>query len=234
MKKGILILTLALFIQPSFSNDIMEDFDSLGGNKILFDKASELKPDMKVQAVQNRIINRIKRHEFHSDISSVIGGEAYLNSGHVGFGYQYHINPRWSVGAKYSYQMNELNKEGQALLDLSTGQAEELKIGLIPDINWVKQSYMAIVNWYPFYGKVNVFEKSIVHFDVYGLFGAGQVDLRRGTSPTITAGLGIGLWISQHLTGRIEYRYQTYKSESLLLKRDMHISQASFSVGYML
>lgn len=227
-------LFIVLLGQLAVSADVMQDFDSLGGNKILIDKAKAITPDANIQVVQDRVVQRTRRHEFYPESGYVIGGEAFLNTSSMSGNYQFHINPHWSVGAKYSYFFNSLNNEGQQMLDYATGKAEEAELPMIPDLNWQKQSVMAVTNFYPFYGKMNVFGKAIVHFDIYALAGIGQVELRRNSTNTYMAGVGMGLWFSQHLTSRIEIRYQNYKSEALTTEKNMNLSSASFSLGYML
>jgi len=209
----------------SVQADIMEDFDSLGGNDVLLEKAQALNPETKIKIVQGRVVNRHSRHEFFPEYGHVIGGEAYLNTQYLGVNYNYHFNPHWSVGLKYANYMNELGSEGKNLIK---------KFGYIPEMDWPKQSYMGVVNYYPLYGKFSFFEQGIVHFDFYMLAGYGNIDLKSGGTDALTAGAGIGFWFSQHLTSRMEVRYMSYASQRFTGGTHMELTVASFSMGYLL
>ena len=58
--------------------------------------------------------------------------------------------------------------------------------------------------------------------------------LRSGTKPTYTAGGGLGMWFSQHLTSRLEARYQTYQAERFSGTQKMDLTVLSLQIGYLL
>ena len=91
-----------------------------------------------------------------------------------------------------------------------------------------------MVNFYPIYGKMNLYDLGIVHFDIYALGGYGNIDLRSGTTSTYTAGGGFGMWFSQHLTSRLEARYQNYQAERFNGKQNMDLTVLSLQIGYLL
>lgn len=241
MKLVLVVLSILSFAQFSLaqaevpadssqkSSGILQDFDSLGGNKVLLERAQVMTPDQRVSIVQNRIVDRHLRFEVAPELSMNLGGDAYVNSRAYGLNTQFHINPRWSLGLKYLYYNNSLSKEGQSLIDNTslTGQA------IVPDIDYPKGETMALVNWYPFYGKINFLDMGVVHFDIYGLLGAGQVALKSGTTTAYTTGGGIGFWISQHLTARAELRYETYKVQRLQQKDQLDVTTAGVQLGYL-
>jgi outer membrane beta-barrel protein len=221
-----IILGLTSFaIMNTSVADLMEDFNSLGGNNILLEQAQALNPDTKIEIVQNRIINRNLRNEFQFGYGNVIGGDAYLNSQYAGLDYGFHFNPRWSLGFKYSYYLNELASEGKHLIS---------QFGYIPELDWPKQSYQGVINYYPIYGKFNFFGIGIVHFDFYVLAGYGEIELKSGNTAAVTAGGGFGFWFSQHLTSRLEIRYLNYESERLAGAANMKLMVANFGLGYLL
>lgn len=236
MKQFFLLATLILSVQPSFA-DILKDFDSLGGNDVLLEKAQAIQPETRIEVVQDRVVKRRFRHEFSPEANSVIGGDAYLKTNNVGINYQFHINAKWSIGLKYNYAFNSLTAEGDAVINELSELTKDKNsdIAFIPEIDWPKQSYMGVVNWYPVYGKVNLHDLGVVHFDVYMLGGYGQVDLKSGNNQTTwTAGGGVGFWLSQHLTTRFEMRYQTYTTKRFTGEKAMDLTVAGFSLGYML
>ena len=80
-----------------------------------------------------------------------------------------------------------------------------------PGVDYAKDTWLAVANWYPIYGKMNLFDSTVSQFDIYFLGGAGQVNLSSGTAPTYTAGAGVGVWFTQHLATRLEARWQGYQ-----------------------
>lgn len=228
--KNFLLFFAGLTLSFAAFADVMEDFDSLGGNKVLLERAKDLNPEANVEIVQDRIVNRHHRLELAPEFGSVVGGNTYLTTMRMGLNAYYHFNPRWSLGAKYTYFNNTLSKDGESLIEDTkrTGKA------LVPEMDYPKQEYMAVLAWYPFYGKVNMLDKGIAHFDVYGQIGAGQVEILSGPTETYLAGVGIGFWISQHLTSRLEMNLQKYKTQRLMGENDMNLTQLSFQIGYLL
>ena len=181
MKLLLLFLSLGLITSSAAYADLMEDFDSLGGNKDLLETAKALKPESKIQIVQDRVVNRFKRHEFSSEFNHVAGGgNPYFDTNSGGVSCNFHFNPHWSLGAKYYYYFNQLTTEGADKISKGLSRnrnraPDEVGEAFIPDLNWPKQMYMANLNWYPIYGKMNVFDRGIVHFDVYTILGVGEV-----------------------------------------------------------
>ncbi|MCM2283032.1 MAG: outer membrane beta-barrel domain-containing protein [Bdellovibrionaceae bacterium] len=228
---GCLLLasTTLLSAENAHATDLMKDFDSLGGNDVLLERARELNPEANIRIVQDRVVNRRWREELTMEYGNVLGGDAYLATQNLGANYHVHITPRWSVGVKYNYAFNRLRDEGKYLIQDTSATGK----GVIPEMDHPKQSYMAVLNWYPIYGKMNLYDLGVVHFDVYALGGAGQVELKSGRTGTWTAGGGVGLWFSQHLTSRLEMRYQTYEANRYGGKRAMDLAVASFQMGFL-
>lgn len=212
--------------------DIMKDFDSLGGNQVLLEKARELNPDQRVVVVQDRIVPRRRQFEFAPEFSSVLGGDNFLVTRNANLNAHFHFNPQWSVGAKYSQMFNRLSQDGENLLTdtalISRGRA------LVPDIDFPKSQWLLTLDYYPVYGKMNFFNRGIVHFDVYGLLGGGRIELSSGSTSTWTAGGGVGFWISQHLTTRLELRYQSYSANRYNGPYAVDLTVAGIQVGYLL
>lgn len=231
MRKFILLLCATL-ISAQASADVLTDFDGLGDNKELLEKAKALNPEVKVQVVQDRIVNRRNRFEISPEIGAVGGGNPYIDTFGYGANLNFHITPRWSVGVKYTYFTNELNKEGENLISdiATTGQ------GIVPEIDQPKDQYLGTVSWYPIYGKLNFFNKAITHFDVYTTAGYGNINLKNGSTSTWTAGGGVAFWFSQHLSARFEARYQTYQAKYPRFNQtdDLDTVIGSFQIGVLL
>jgi outer membrane beta-barrel protein len=150
---------------------------------------------------------------------------------------QYHFNPRWSLGMKYNYAFNKLTPEGEALVDRAYADFQKnpaKPTTAFPEVAYPKSETLALVNWYPIYGKMNLMDQGVAHFDFYLVGGMGQVSLSSGPTSTYTAGGGVGIWLNQHFSSRVEMRYQNYQAEYLNGKQSLDLAVASFQVGYLL
>ena len=210
--------------------DLMKDFDSIGGNDALLDRAKALNPEERVRVVQDRIVTRRNRVEIAPEYSNVVAGDSFNSTNNFGVNVHYHINPHWSVGVKYDYSFNDLKAAGQEVINNTNTNGK----GWIPDIDYPKQEVIGLLNWYPIYGKMNLYELGVVHFDIYTVGGVGRIFLNSGATMSYTAGGGIGLWLSQHLTTRFEMRYETYQATEFNGKKQMDTTVAGLQVGYLL
>ncbi|MCB0366186.1 MAG: outer membrane beta-barrel domain-containing protein [Bdellovibrionaceae bacterium] len=232
MKNLIFTLIVGLLGLSASAGDIMEGFDSLGGNKDLYNKAKALHPETEIKIVQGRTVSRKFRHEFSPQVASFVGGDAYLSTDTLGLTYHFHINHRWSVGLNYFYAFNSLTSEAKALI--SNGLQPKLTEPLVPDLDEPRQGYLATVNWYPIYGKMSLYDLGITQFDLYLTAGTGVMELSSKGTGTYTYGGGLGVWFSQHLTGRMELRRQVYDTERFTGKHTMNLTVLGLSLGYML
>lgn len=213
---------------------LLKDFDTLGGNDVLLDKARELNPDARISVVQNRVVNLRSRVEVAPEFVSVFGGDPYNHTNGFALNGYYHFTPHIAIGAKYEYDTNSIRPEGQALINQAVSEGN---LNLVPFIDAPKSQILGFVNWAPIYGKLNFFDKGVVHFDVYATAGGGQVTLQRsGGKGTYTAGAGVAFWFSQHLSTRAELRYQTYDAQKNLAgdSEKMNLTVGSLQVGYLL
>ena len=229
-------IAAALLIATSAkANDsLLNDMNSLGGNKKLIKMAKDIDPNNKVRIVQNRLVDRNLRLELGVNYGSFFGGDPYLNTDQIGGSLDFHINPMFSVGLRYYNHSSELSKEGQRRIDAAQsaramGENQESPKSDIP-----YESYMGVINIYPTYGKLNLLDLSVVHFDFYILGGAGQMRLESGYTNTYTAGAGVGFWFTQHLSSRIEARYQTYEDRALGSPRTLDMTVIGASIGVLL
>lgn len=240
MKKT-LILLLSIgqiaFAAETTSQDISADFDALGGNKTLLERAKALEPEVEVSIVQERVVPRRNRIEIAPELSGTLGGDVYNRTRSAGLNVNYHFTPQWSVGVKYNHSFNSLTPEGEALMREAYEDFKknpENPTVAYPEINYPKSESLALVNWYPIYGKMNLLDQGILHFDLYMLAGLGQVSLASGSASTYTGGGGIGFWFTKHFSSRLEMRYQNYKAQYLTGEKNMDVTVASVQMGWML
>jgi hypothetical protein len=86
----------------SKNSGLMKDFDTLGGNDVLLDKARQLNPDQRISVVQDRIVQRRNRFEIAPEFASVLGGDPYNHTNGFAFNAYFHINPHWLLARSTS------------------------------------------------------------------------------------------------------------------------------------
>lgn len=220
--------------QPAKQIDFNKDVDGLGGNDALMDMAEKLNPEMKSRIVQDRIVDRHNRLEVGINYGGVMGGTTYLQTQNMGATLDFHLTPRWSIGARYYNYENKLTPEGQRAFDEARANYAAGTRATIVDIDTPLNAKMAVINWYPVYGKINFFDKAIAQFDIYLLAGGGQIELESGSTGLATAGLGFGLWMTKHISARAEVRYQAYKDQIVTGSRDISSAAATVGLGWIL
>lgn len=192
------------------------DFDSLGSNEGILKRAQALSTKQQVRIVQKRAVDRDLRFEIGGFYGGVSGGNSYLNTQPYGGMLEFHVTPKFSVGARYSSYTSGLSSEGENQFNAArAAQAAGRTDYSVPEIDAPQSSVMGTLSYYPMYGKLNFFDLTVVQFDFYALAGYGQMQTKNGSSPMWTAGGGVGFWWTQHFSSRIEIRHQSY-SETLL------------------
>ena len=224
---------------PSTKADqnIEKEFDALGGNGVLLEKAQALNPEVRTTVVQNRIVDRTNRFELAGEYANTFGGDTYVRSGIFGLSGQFHLSNNWSLGAKTGMAFNKLTPEGEALVTAAEADAAANPLSPtadVPSIDFPKQLTMGFVNYSPLYGKISWLGKSISHFDVYGQLGYGNVSLKSGGSTAMSAGAGVGVWGNENLTTRFEMTYLDYTAKYINGNDiKMGVTSASFQMGWL-
>ncbi len=211
MKRLTLIL-LSLLAFNAWSEDLTGKMNALGANKDLMKKARAIDPNNRIRVVQNREVDRHMRLELGVNYGMATGGDPYVATNVMGGQLDFHITPRFSVGARYMNAQNSLNSEGKKVFEAAEVEARNNNTSFRkPGTDFAKDEWLAVGNWYPIYGKMNLFDAGVSQFDIYLLGGAGQINLTSGTAPVYTAGAGVGVWFTQHFASRLEARWQGYQ-----------------------
>lgn len=217
--------------------NIGQEFDALGGNGVLLEKAQALNPEVRTTVVQNRIVDRTNRFELSGEYANTFGGDTYVRTGTFGINGQFHLNNNWSLGAKYGQSFNKLTNEGDALVKAAEAQAAlnpSNPNSPVPDIDYPKQLAMGYVNFYPLYGKISWLGKGISHFDVYGQLGYGNISLKSGDTSALSGGIGIGVWGTEHITTRLEMTYMDYTAKYIYGNDiKMGVTSAAVQIGWL-
>lgn len=211
-----------------------DDIDSLGGNKELMEMAQNIKSQTRTRIVQDRIVDRNLRLELGLSYGSTFGGDAYVKSSTLGAQVDFHITPRWSIGARYYDYGNKLTSEGTRIFQQAKENYQAGGRGYAVDIDYPETAALAVVNWYPIYGKTSFLDLGVTQFDLYMLAGGGQMTLSSGTTSVLVAGAGVGVWISPRVSTRLEVRYQNYEDQPVTGTRNLDTVVGSLGIGFML
>lgn len=239
MKRLSLLLASLFALNAYAAGDLTSEMDALGANRELMKKAKAIDPKNRVRVVQNREVDRYFRLELGVNAGMVAGGDPYVNTNLLGGQLDFHLTPRWSLGARYLNSSNSLNAEGKKVFDDAEARRRNGDNNFRrPGVDFAKDTWLVVGNWYPMYGKVNLFDVSVAQFDIYILGGAGQVTLGSGSAPVYTAGGGLGIWWSQHFSTRLEARWQGYQDKIFdgisTTSRDINQTLLTATVGFLL
>jgi outer membrane beta-barrel protein len=127
-----------------------------------------------------------------------------------------------------------MTSEGERVFKQASALREQgINSGTVA-VDPAESTVLGTISVYPLYGKLNLFNRSIAQFDVYMIGGAGTTKLSSGSSPTFTAGGGLGLWMTQHIAGRLEARWQGHQDQVGGESRDVNQTILSASFGFLL
>jgi outer membrane beta-barrel protein len=230
------IIGLSLSVAAETQKNLKDEFQSLGDNKAVAERVRNLDNQQRVRIVQNRLVDRNNRVELAVNYSYLGGADSYVQSQNVGGMLQYHISPRWSLGAEFQRSYNALTDEGQRQFDLAqvAQQNDPSSSQRFPSVDFPLETKLATISFYPIYGKLNLFDLSVAQFDVYLLLGAGKKTLNSGESDAYAAGLGTGIWLNSWLTSRLEVRYEKYQDLLATDRRDQSSVAAMASLGILI
>lgn len=233
--RSIVFTSLTLMASVGFAKSTASKLDTLGGNDKLVDMATSMDPGNRSRIVQKRIVDRNNTFEMGVNYGTVAGGDSYLKTQNLGASLDFHINPRFSIGARYYDYGNELTPEGRRVFEEARNAYNAGgRSYSIPDIDYPLRSAMGTVAWYPVYGKTNLLDWGIAQFDLYLVGGYGQIELSSGWTNLAMAGTGIGLWMTKHLSARAEVRYQSYQDKIITGPRDINAVNLSVGFGFLL
>lgn len=233
MKYAIVSLTIMFITHLSQAADLTKNLNSLGADPAILKRAKALDPRNRVRVVQRRSVDRHWRVEIGANYNMVEGGNPFLNTSAVGGLAEVHITPKFSLGVRYATFDNQLNKEAENRYELAN-QNPQARDSIIPEIDSPFDSTHGVISWYPIYGKMNWLDMGITQFDVYFLAGYGHVNLKSGRSDSWTVGGGVGIWLHQHITSRLEIRQQAYQDQVSTGAREMDMTLFTLSLGVLL
>ena len=213
--------------------DLTQQLDGMNGDQDVIRRAKEMSTDGRVEVVQNRAVDRTNKHEFSANYGAAAFGDTYLLSQTFGAQYDYHITNHWSLGARFYSYNNSLTSEGENAMSTASQRQASNQSYRYPQIDEPKHVTFATVTWYPIYGKTNMFDWTVVHFDFYTVGGVGSMQLNSGQTVAFTGGGGLGLWWTDWLTSRLEIRWMGYEDRHFDGNRRLNVAIATFGMGVM-
>lgn len=230
-----LLLSSVSFAQTQ-KKSLKNQFESLGDNQIIAERVKNLDSQQKVRVVQNRIVDRNLRLELGLGYGFVGGGDSYVNTQDLNGLAEFHLTPRWSLGVRHQKSYNKLTAEGRNQYDKAlTAQKQDVGSNqTFVGLDYPLEATYATLSFYPIYGKLNLFDLSVAHFDVYAIAGYGRMKLSSGESNATTGGGGVGVWLSQRFSTRFELRYQSFKDLIGTENRNQSSFEGMASIGFLL
>ncbi len=226
---------ISLAANSAPSSPLKKEFQTLGDNKEVIERVKNMDNQQKIRVVQNRLVSRTNRIELAVDYGALFGADTYVKTSNFGAQLQYHLTPQWSFGVEFHKSYNKLTAEGQKQYDLAytSQQQNSASTQRFAGVDFPLETQMATVSFYPIYGKMNLFDSAIAQFDLYTLFGYGKKKLNSGDTNVLAAGLGIGVWLNNYFTTRLEIRYENYKDLLNIEPRAQDSITAIASVGIL-
>lgn len=215
------------------SKSLLKDLNTLGENKFLSPYIKQTSTTSEVSVVQNRFYSRKNKQEILTGFSYGTSNPTYFKSMAASWAYKFYLNPKWSVGFKYSYFVNTLSAAGVQIIKRALKNVQkEPDLATIPDLDFPKSSYVATASWYPSYGKFNLFNK-IMYFDLFVSSSAGQIILKNKPSFLLSLSMGSSFWLTKKWTTRVEIQNKLYKESSYTQQHNILTTQLMLSTGYI-
>jgi outer membrane beta-barrel protein len=172
----------------------LEDFSGLG----------KLAPFSEISVIQKRYLPKTGRFQFFGGLANVVNDPWFMGIG-LDARAAYHFTETWSI-------------EGTGVF-LSTSQREAIKdlyeqhAVKTDSIITAKGYYGASVVWNPIYGKMGLFNRRIIPFDMYFAFGGGSTAVDGGTGgTTLHFGTGQIFALSKAMGFRWDFSWNNFSA----------------------
>lgn len=167
---------------------------------------SRLAPFEDIAVIQRRFLPKTSRFEISGAAAATLNDPFFNNIGGVArFGYYF----REKYGVEFNYFFLT-TAETQVTRDLRQ------KRGVLTEsLVTTKSFYGADFKWSPIYGKVTLFGRRIVPFDLYFSLGGGLTQTDQGSGePTIHLGTGQIFALSKSVAFRWDFSWNFFSAES--------------------
>lgn len=215
---SLLLTTNLVFAQ---SSELESKLDALN---IPDDKVTTVLSEDQLYVVNDRYSSLRNRHEFTLMGANNFTADSHLSTQSAGLSYRYHINAKWSLGARYNRYSNSLTTAGKSLFDSQK---------ILPDTDYAYNSKELFVNYNTIYGKLRWTEDTIVYFDQYVALGGGKIKLSSGVKNLMFADLGFSFWIGNHMSARFGVKNEFYTQTQKSGERNIHNTNGYLEFGYL-
>lgn len=138
----------------------------------------QLAPFTEVSVIQRRFLPKTERFQFSMGLATIANDPWFWGIGGGGrFGYAF--SESWAVELNFAFMSNS---EKDAVRDLRKNNS------VTTNSIVSSQSYLGVdATWSPIYGKMSLFNKRIVPYDMYFSFGLGQTGITNATTTSATS-----------------------------------------------
>jgi outer membrane beta-barrel protein len=174
-----------------------------------------LDPEKKIYVLQNRKYTK-QGHMFLSALFGTGFSNPYRSTLNVEPRFAYYITESIGIEFFYTYSSNSPNTTNRALENATV---------TLPVIREIRSQMGVLLNWAPWYSKINVFNK-ILYFDWFLSAGVGSMNTFVTSSPAsannyqpqtmtgIFVGTGHQFYISQTFTARLDFSGSFYQGQT--------------------
>jgi outer membrane beta-barrel protein len=218
-----ILLSLLLLTTSALAEDngLEKKLESLN---IPSDRVTPLVSQEDLYAVNARYSALRRRFEFTMFGSHDFAADSHMDSKQSGATARFHINSKWSIGARYTEYFNKLTVAGEALFEQEQ---------LLPDSDFALKSSDAFISYNTVYGKVRLTQETIVYFDQYISLGYGNVALSRGETQMYLVDLGLAFWIGKNFSSRFGVKNEFYTQQRLNGDDNVHNAMGYIEMGYL-
>ncbi len=182
---------------------------------------SKIQPFSEVSVIQKRFMPKTQRFQVFGGLAYMTNDPWFLSLGFNGK-FAYHLTEQW--GVELTAMMLSTSQK-QSIKDLHDNNGVQTSALLTP-----KSYFGADVLWSPIYGKMSLFNKRIVPFDMYFAFGGGSTTPESGTvGGTMHFGTGQIFSLSKSMGLRWDVSWNTYSGKPTADSTNTNPSPQSFN-----
>ena len=172
---------------------------------ILKQRYWETADDTDPKVVQNRIYK--KEHKFELGLFvGTLSSDPFLSVRSLGGSLGFHFTETWGLNL-FAWKSFSSKSSSLDRLEQETGRSA--------NTNDPKSYKGGEIAYSPIYGKLSVFGKAILHYDLHFLGGAGITDTQSGIQTTLHLGVGQQIYLSKVAALRLDYRLMRYNENIL-------------------
>ena len=221
MKKLWMSLILVTSAVASDQGALEKKLDSLN---VPSDKVSPLVSQEDLYAVNQRYSSLDRRFEFSLFGAHDFAADSHMDTKQTGLVGRYHLNAKWSLGARYTEYFNQLTVAGKALFEREQ---------ILPDSDFALKSSDVFIGYNTVYGKVRLTRDTIVYFDQYVNLGYGSIALSQGETQMYVMDLGLAFWVGKNFSSRLGVKNEFFTQKRINGDDNVHNAMGYVEVGYL-